>query len=184
MKKKEEQNEDVVFEEDFENLGGDFQKKLKKAKEALKKCQEEKNEYLDGWQRSKADFVNFKKRSEEDKKALRKYANEDLILSILPTLDNFEAALKDHGEGEEIKKWKTGFEHIYSQLKKALESAGAEELNPLNKDFDPNEHEAVEEVETDDKKLDNKVAKVVMKGYKMGDKILRAPQVKVWAIKG
>jgi molecular chaperone GrpE len=182
MKKKEEQNDDIVFEEEVENLAPDFNKKLKKVKEELKKCQKEKEEYLNGWQRSKADFVNFKKRAEEDKKILRKYANEDLVLSILPTLDNFEAALKDHGESEEIKKWKVGFEHVYNQLKKTLESIGVEELNPVGEMFAPTEHEAVEEIKTEDKKQDHKVAEVVMKGYKMGDKILRAPQVKVWVL--
>lgn len=182
-KNKDSQKDDIVFEEEFENTAPDFDKKLKKIKEELKKCQEEKNEYLDGWQRSKADFVNFKKRTEEDKKTLRKYANEDLILSLLPTLDNFEAALKDHGEGEEIKKWKTGFDHIYNQLKRTLELVEVEELNPTGKDFNPSEHEAIEEILTDDQKLDHKVAEVLMKGYKLGDKILRAPQVKVWVLK-
>lgn len=182
-KNKDSQKDDIVFEEELENTAPSFEKKLKKVKEDLKKCQEEKNEYLDGWQRAKADFVNFKKRTEEDKKTLRKYANEDLILSILPTLDNFEAALKDHGEAEEIKKWKTGFEHIYNQLKRTLESVGVEELNPTGKDFNPSEHEAIEELSTDDEKVDHKVAEVLMKGYKLGDKILRAPQVKVWVFK-
>ena len=68
-------------------------------------------------------------------------------------------------------------------IKKTLESVGVEELNPLNKDFDPNQHEAVEEIKTDDKKKDHKIAEVVMKGYKLEDKILRAPQVKVWVLK-
>lgn len=178
-------SEDIIFEPENETgeITFDANKKLKKVKEELKKCQEEKSEYLDGWQRSKADFVNFKKRVEEDKKTLRKYANEDLIISLLPTLDNFEAALKDHGESEEIKRWKTGFDHIYNQLKRTLETVGVEELNPLESNFDPKEHEAVEEIETKDEKIDHKVAEVVMKGYKIGDKILRAPQVKVWVYK-
>lgn len=183
MKKKQEQNEDIVFEEELENTAPNFDKKIKKVKKELKKCQEEKQEYLNGWQRCQADFVNFKKRAEEDKKTLRKYANEDLIISLLPTIDNFEAALKDHGESEDIKKWKIGFEHIYNQLKRTLESIGVEELNPLEKDFNPNEHEAVEEISTEDKKQDHKIAEVVMKGYKMENKILRAAQVKVWVIK-
>lgn len=177
--------EDIVFEPENETgeIAFDANKKLKKAKEDLKKCQEEKQEYLDGWQRVKADFVNYKKRSEEDKKTLRRYASEDLVMSILPTLDNFEAALKDHGESEEIKKWKTGFDHIYGKLKRTLESVGVEELKPLNANFDPSEHEAVEEIPTENEKDDHKVAEVVMKGYKMGDKMLRAPQVKVWVLK-
>jgi len=104
MKKKDQKEEEIIFEE-TEVSGVDFAKKLKKVKDKLKRCQVEKSEYLDGWQRAKADLINFKKRSEEDKKSFAKYANKNLIHDLLPTLDNFEAALKDHGEGEEIKKW-------------------------------------------------------------------------------
>lgn len=172
--------EDIVFEDFTENTGADHQKKLKKIKEELKKCQEEKAEYLDGWQRAKADFVNFKKNAEEDRVTFKKYANEDLIMSLLPTLDNFEAALKDHGESEDIKKWKTGFEHIYSQLKRSLESVGLEQINPLGEQFDPNFHESVEVIESEDNTKDGEIAEVVMKGYKIGEKVLRAPQVKVF----
>lgn len=180
MPNKKDSQDDIVFESELENLGPDFDKKLKKIKKELEKCRKEKEEYLDGWQRSKADFVNFKKRTEEERQNNRKFANENLISYLIPTLDNFEAALKDHGEGEEIKRWKTGFEHIYSQLKKVLESEGVMEMNPKNEKFNPNEHEAVEEVLTDDEKLDHKVAEVIMKGYKISSRILRAPQVKVW----
>ncbi len=183
MKKKNESQDDIVFESDLENSGGDFEKKIKKVKQELIACKKDKEEYLDGWQRTKADFVNFKKRNEEDLKSFRKYANESLLLDIIPTLDNFEAALKDHGEGEEIKKWKTGFEHIYSQLLRTLVSAGVEQIKPLNSTFDPSVHESVETIETNNEDLDQKISEVVMTGYKMGEKILRAPQVKVWALK-
>jgi molecular chaperone GrpE len=180
MGKNEENNDDIVFEENTEVTGADSSKKVKKLQTELQKCKEEKAEYLDGWQRSKAEFVNFKKRSAEDTAKFRMYANESLILEILPTIDNFEAALKDHGESEDTKKWKTGFEHIYNQLLRTLESAGAEQLNPVNEDFDPNKHESVEIIPTENTAEDNKISEVVMKGYRLGEKILRAPQVKVW----
>jgi len=175
--------DDIVFEAEESSVDPVFFKKINKIKKELEKCKKEKEEYLDGWQRSQADFINYKKRANEDTQAFRKYANEDLILSVLPTLDNFEAALKDHGEGAEIKKWKTGFEHIYNQLKKTLEIYGVEQLNPVDENFDPKIHESVEMIETEDKKLDHKISEVVMRGYKIGDKILRSPQVKIWVLK-
>jgi molecular chaperone GrpE len=183
MKNKKVEQDDIVFESDDESVEIDFVQKIKKIKEDLKKCQEEKAEYLDGWQRAKADFINYKKTQEENLHNHRKYANEDLTVSIFPVLDAFEMSLKDHGEGEEIKRWKTGFEHVYKQLKKILESVGVEQLNPEGETFDPNLHESIEMIETDKKDKDHKIAKVVMRGYKLGDKILRAPQVKVWVCK-
>jgi molecular chaperone GrpE len=188
--KKKHIDEDIIFEEDVESLSPDFEKKLKKLKKELQKCQKEKEEYLDGWQRAKADFVNFKKRKEEDKKSFAKYANEDLILSLLPTLDNFEAALKDHGptspkaskDENAVLKYKVGFEHIYNSLLKTFENLGVEQINPEGETFDHNLHESVEQVKTDNKKEDHKVVEVVMKGYKLGDKILRAAQVKVYSL--
>jgi molecular chaperone GrpE len=201
MKKKENKEEEIIFEEVASDaVDVDFVKKIKKVKEELKKCQNEKGEYLDGWQRAKADLINSKKRGEEEKKNFARYANENLIHDLLPTLDNFEAALKmspashkathlrqgSGGQAQDeidISKWKTGFEHIYGQLKKTLGDVGLEEVNPLNEKFDPNVHESVEIKETGNKKEDSKIFEVVMKGYKLGDKIIRAPQVKVFILK-
>lgn len=183
MKKHPTKDDDIVFENESDSMAPDFDKKVKKLKEDLHKCQEEKAQYLDGWQRSQADFINYKKRAGEDAINFRKYANEDLVISILPILDAFEMSLKDHGEGEEVKKWKIGFEHVYKQLKKTLENIGIEQLNPEGENFDPNLHESIEMKETEDESLDHVIAEVVMRGYKLGDKILRAPQVKVWVLK-
>jgi molecular chaperone GrpE len=181
--KKDFDTDEIVIEAEEDSDSSAFDKKLKKVKEDLKKCQEEKSSYLDGWQRAKADFINYKKRAEEDFSNYRKYANEDLIISILPTLDTFEMSLKDHGEGEEVKKWKIGFEHVYNQLKKTLESVGVVQINPEGEDFDANLHESLEMVDTDDASLDHKISEVIMRGYKIGDKIIRHPQVKVWVYK-
>ena len=89
-------DEEIVYEDGSDGFDSDDSsipvKKIKKIKEELKKCQAEKQEYLDGWQRVKADFVNLKKRSEKDRTAFAKYANENFILELLPALDSFDQA--------------------------------------------------------------------------------------------
>ena len=70
-----------------------FNKKIKKQKNKLKACEKERNEYLNGWQRAKADLINFKKEQEKNNSEIFKFANENLILEILPVLDSFELAL-------------------------------------------------------------------------------------------
>jgi molecular chaperone GrpE len=89
MKKDPHNDDEIVFEGEFDSQAVDFDKKVKKLKEDLHKCQEEKAQYLDGWQRSQADFINYKKRAGEDAINFRKYANEDLVISILPIIVNF-----------------------------------------------------------------------------------------------
>lgn len=158
----------------------DAQSKIKKVKEDLKKCQEEKQEYLNGWQRAKADFINYKKRAEESKKELSQYAAGNIISEIIPIIDNFEQAFKNKEVWESVdKNWRTGIEMIYSQLKDVLKNNNVEEIECLGKEFDPKIHESVEMVEVDDKKDNDKIIEVIQKGYKMGDKIIRPPNVKV-----
>jgi molecular chaperone GrpE len=179
--KKDNTAEDIVYEEGAESPGlSDCEVKLKKVKEELKQVKSEKQEYLDGWQRAKADLVNYKKRSEEDKKDFIKYANEDFILEILPVIENFEQAFKNKEVWEKIdKNWTTGIEFIYNQLKKVLEEKGVLEINPMGQEFDPNIHHSIEIIEIEDKKDDGKILEVVQKGYKLGEKIIKHPNVKV-----
>jgi molecular chaperone GrpE len=119
-------DDEIVYEEDSnEPTQSSFSKnpdsKLEKIKKDLKKCQEEKQEYLDGWQRAKADFVNLKKRSDEEKKEFAKYANEQFITELLPALDSFDQAFKNKEAWEKAdKNWRTGIEFIHSQLVSVL----------------------------------------------------------------
>ncbi len=131
--------DDVVFEE--EDGAGDVVKKLR---EKLKKCVEEKQEYLDGWQRSKADFVNVKKKDEELRAGLMSFAKEGIILDILSSVDNFEMAFADKKVWESVdKNWRVGIEYIHSQLLKTLKEHGLEQFDPNGEQFDPNRHDSV-----------------------------------------
>lgn len=169
--------DDVVFEDENENIGTDTVKKLR---EKLKKCVEEKQEYLDGWQRSKADFINAKKKEEEFRAGLVSFAKEELILDLLSSIDNFEMAYADKDVWESVdKNWRVGIEHIHSQLLKTLLEHGLEQFDPLGEQFDPTRHDSVESVVTDKKDDDGKVMEVMQKGYILSNRVIRPAKVKV-----
>jgi len=155
----------------------------------LKTSQEEAKEYLAGWQRAKADLINFKRENEADRQKFAQFATQDLIEELLPVLDSFEAALKHEGRiplSEAIKVTqdetvvaRLGIDRIYKQMLGVLKGRGVEQMNPEGETFNPHEHDSVENVAMDTKSQDGKVVEVVQVGYKLRDKIIRAPKVKV-----
>jgi molecular chaperone GrpE len=153
---------------------------MKKLREKIKKIEAEKMEYLTGWQRAKADLVNARKRDEEDKREAIKYANENLIEELLPTLESFDMAMGNKEAWEKAdKNWRIGVEYIYSQLRKALENNGLVEINPLNEKFDHAKHEAVSYEPVKEEKLDHVIIGVIQKGYSLNGKVMKVPKVKV-----
>jgi molecular chaperone GrpE len=153
---------------------------VKNLRTKLKECEKERKEYLDGWQRAKADLVNARKRDEEERKEFIKLSNERLIEELIPALESFGMAFANKEAWEKVdKNWRMGVEYIYSQLKKALEENGLAEINPVGKKFDPSRDEASEYVPVDDEKQDHIVISVVQKGYTLNGKVLRPPKVKV-----
>ncbi len=170
-----EESDDVVYD-DAENAGD----VIKKLKERLKKTEAEKQEYLNGWQRMKADYVNANKRNEEERKDFIKYATEALVEDLVPTLQNFDSAFSNKEVWEKVdKNWRVGVEYIYQNLRQTLESRGLKEINPLNLPFDPARDEAVEHVEVTTEAEDGKIVEVLQKGYELNGKNLKAPRVKV-----
>ncbi|MEK7575224.1 MAG: nucleotide exchange factor GrpE [Patescibacteria group bacterium] len=154
--------------------------KLKELREKLKKCESEKSEYLTGWQRMKADTVNARKRDEERQKEMIQYANEGLILDLLPVLDSFEMAKANKEAWEKVdKNWRTGIEYIQSQILTILEKNNLKEINPIGQVYNALEHEAIEMLPAKDESEDGKVLLVINKGYKLGDRVIRPPKVKV-----
>ena len=153
---------------------------IKKLREKLKATQKERDEYLAGWQRAKADLINARQRDEADKKEFIKFANEQLIDGLIPVLDSFELAFNNKESWEKAdKNWRAGVEFIYNQLKKALADAGLEEINPLGKIFDPTRDEAVEYVSVDSKSDEHKILAVIQKGYALNGRPMRPPKVRV-----
>ncbi|MCK5286079.1 MAG: nucleotide exchange factor GrpE [Candidatus Pacebacteria bacterium] len=175
-----EDGEDFIIdsEEEINSSFGD--KDTNKLREKLKLAIAEKQEYLDGWQRAKADLVNARKEFEEQRVELLKYSNTDLILQIIPVLDSFEMALKNIDElDKNLKEWSQGVKHIYSQLFSVLEANGVKQIDPLKEEFNPEFHIAVEEVKVDEKKSENIIVEVVQKGYILNNKVIREARVKV-----
>lgn len=180
---KEEENDDFVIESELESVNSLGDKSIKKIKEQLKKTTDDKQEYLAGWQRAKADLINAKKDFESQKKNLLDFANSDLILQIIPVLDSFEMALNHKQEDEFFKQWLQGFSYIYNQLLSVLESNGIKQINPLNEIFNPEFHTALEIIKVDDINQENIILEVVQKGYLLKGKIIREAKVKVGGVK-
>lgn len=181
-KKHQEDSDDIIIEEELSedsHIGGDYQKKIQSLKEKLNKCQSEKEEYLAGWQRAQADFINFKKQNESIFTQAKESSTISMVESLLPILDSFDMALAGNFD-DSFKKWLTGFEYVHQQFKRVLEEQGVVEINPLNQPFSPEEHEAIEEIPTEDEAQDHTVAQVILKGYKTSSRIIRAASVKVY----
>jgi molecular chaperone GrpE len=177
--------DDVSFEESTEE--GDAlstSNKVKKLQAQIKELQKEKQEYLDGWQRARADYANLQKTTDEDRKRMRTLVEENFISELLPTVDSFLMAMSNKEAWEKIDPaWRTGVEYIYSQLMNTLESHNLKLFGEIGETFDPTKHEAVGEESTEDKKLDHKIAKVNQKGFMLGDSILRPARVSVYTLK-
>ena len=156
--------------------------KLKKEIEELKKKLEEteklKKEYLAGWQRARADLLNYKKEELERVGNLIRVANENLIFELLPILDNFDVAEKKLPENLKKDPNFQGILQIKKQILDFLKKHGVEEIESVGKKFDPKFHEVVEEVETD-KFETGQIVEEVQKGYKINGKVLRPAKVKV-----
>ncbi|MEK7109172.1 MAG: nucleotide exchange factor GrpE [Patescibacteria group bacterium] len=152
---------------------------IKRLRERLKKAVEEKQEYLEGWQRARADFANFKREEagiHQDKEARLR---ADFAEALLPALDAFEMAFKTKWYESASLEWKGGVMSIYRELVRSLDRFGVKLFTPLGEPFDPARHEAVREVPVEDKKQDHTVVSVERSGYSVGDTIIRPAQVTV-----
>ncbi len=166
--------DDIVSEEDES-----VPKLIAKLRDKLKVCENEKQEYLDKWQRERADFINYKKRNEEENRQFLKFANERLVEEIIPVLESFEMAFANKKTWESLPEvWRKGIEYIHSQLLNVLKSKGLEELNPSKGEkFNPSIHIAEVTEPTFDKNEDGGIIRVIKKGYGLNGKIIMAPKV-------
>lgn len=170
----------IEFEDDVVAEGGQ-KDKLKKLKEQLATARDEAKTNLDGWQRSRADYVNLQKALDQERIDIRKRATEGVILDLLPAIDTFDMAMKDADTWQAVdEKWRMGVEYIYSQLTKTLEGYDVQPIDDITEHFDPNRHEPLETVDTDDQKQDGTLIDIMQKGYEMNGKIIRPAKVKVY----
>jgi len=151
---------------------------IEELKKKLEELEKQKNEYLTGWQRARADFLNYQRGELQRVGELIKYAGTGLVLKLLPILDNFEIAekkLEKEAKNDENMK---GFLQMKAQIQDFLKSQGVEEIKAIGQKFNPNLHEVVEEVETKDKEQGT-IIEEIQKGYKIHGKVLRPARVKI-----
>lgn len=134
------------------------------------------DEYLAGWQRERADFLNYKREEMERLKLFLGYATEAILLKLLPIVDNLELADKELTEEQKNNGFVKGVLQIASQLRDFLKGQGVEELEVLGKKFNPEFHEAVGEIEGEETGI---VGELVAKGYTLRGRVIRPAKVKI-----
>ena len=145
--------------------------------EANEKLQAEKRELMDRLLRSQAELDNFRKRTHKEKEEIRQHGAENLIRSLLPTLDGFERALQ-HRDENVPEAFFQGFELIYRELREVLRRAGLEAVETEGKLFDPYVHQAVETVNAPGHR-EHEIVGEMQRGYKLKGKLIRPAIVKV-----
>lgn len=191
----ESESDDIVFEE-LDEDGDEMTERQKKKNEKeklkekfedkVKRLEKERDEYLRGWQRAQADYKNRERELDEYKKNIIKFANENLVKEMLPVFDGYDAARSNKEHWEDVNpNWRVGVEYLFSQFLDILADAGVDIYGKEGDEYDSTLHEAIELVELppEEKAKDHKIISVLQKGYKMGDKILRAAKVKVGKLK-
>jgi len=167
------EEDDVIFEES-EEYQKESASKVKSVKEDLKTVKAERQEYLNGWQRSQAELINLKKRHEEDKKSFTKYATENFVMELIPTMDSFDMAFRDKEAWEKApENWRKGIEYIYSQLSNTLENHGVSIIDPIGKQFDHNLHNSIKTTPG----KEGEILEVLQKGYELNGKVIRPANV-------
>lgn len=159
------EQEDIILDED----GAEVPATLQKLKEKLIQCQKERQEYLDGWQRARADFVNLKKEEAESRVQTKARVEEDLAEKLIPLMDAFEAGFAHTSWEKGDRAFTTGIEGIYKEFGRILKDLGVESFEPTGEAFDPALHMPVREEPGES----GKVLRVERKGYKRGATIIR-----------
>ena len=152
------------------------QKALEKLQKQVEEIKKEKDEFLAGWQRAKADLANYKKEEKERMQGLMEYVKHEFLFSFLSVVDNLERAEGQLKEEEKSSKVIQGFLQIGKQLREFFKSHGVKEIEAMGKEFSPSLHEAIATVQGE---KSGKVVEVLEKGYMIQNKLLRPAKVKV-----
>ncbi len=134
-------------------------------------------ELKDKYLRLYSEFDNFRKRTAKERGDLIKTANEDVIKAIIPTLDDFERALKSLGDDESIRPVKEGVEIIFHKLYKTLETKGLKAMTSIGETFDVELHEAITQIPAPSEEMKGKILDEIEKGYFLNDKVIRFAKV-------
>ncbi len=130
------------------------------------------NENFEGWQRERADFLNYKKRVEREQASLKNFIVADIVKKYLAVLDDMELAFKNRPTSEDCQGWVEGIALIHQKLNSILENEGVEKIPAEGLEFDPNIHEAVTQIDSPNHES-GMVVEVMRVGYKIGDRVIR-----------
>ena len=171
--------DEISFEDVNEEGEVDARTTIKKLREKIKKLEGEKQEYLDLSQRTRADYVNFKKEVETNRLSDRKFATKRFIEELLPVLDSYDMAKGNTIAWEKVdQNWRVGIEYIFGQLRTVLENEGVTQFGKVGDTFDPNFHESMEMVTVENESENDKIISILQSGYRMNEIVLRPARVK------
>ncbi len=170
-----EENEQSTQESVEEVIAEQEEKDINEVDELGVKLQEMSDKYL----RLTAEFDNYRRRTLKEKMELTKTAGENLLVKILPVIDNFERAIQSMEQTEDVTAVRDGILLIYHDFKKFLEQNGVAEIEAINKEFDTDLHEAITKVPAPEEAMKGKVVDCIEKGYKLNDKVMRFSKVVV-----
>jgi molecular chaperone GrpE len=174
----EEETDDVVFDDEAELSTAEV---IKKLRSKLKTAVEEKQAYLNNWQKDKAEFINARKRDDESKQEFLKFSKMAVIEDILPVLDSFDMAMANTASWEQVsKEWRNGVEGIFGQLQGILAKHDVKPFGAKGEAFDPNLHHSIGMIKAENGEADHTIAEVLQKGYMMSGKVIRPALVKVF----
>jgi molecular chaperone GrpE len=171
--------DDVEFEADDSPDSNTHEKllaKVEKLKSDLKKSQAEKQEYLDGWQRMRADVANVKRDQSQAMAGIQSAVKEEVISDFIPILDSFDMAMQGEGWNSVNDSWRKGVEYIHAQCLAVLDKHGIASFGKAGELFDPQLHESAQEVE-DASVSAHSIVRVLRHGYRMNGRLIRPAQV-------
>lgn len=166
--------EDATCDENVTDINSKLEEK--KINDKIEELQKQIDEKDDKYKRLQAEYSNYMRRTQQEKETIGIFANEKILNELIPVIDSMERALEACTDKEDT--MFKGGELVYKQLKDMITKFGVEEIEAQDADFDPNLHLAVMQ-ESVDGVEPNKVVMVLQKGYKLGNKVLRASMVKV-----
>jgi molecular chaperone GrpE len=154
--------------------------KLAALRGKLKAAHKERDEYLAGWQRAKADVVNVRRMAADDTAMASVRAKAALLGSLLPAFDSFEQAKSDDAWHALPEEWRKGMERVFSQLEKGFAEQSVERFAKAGEPFDPQHHECMSMAPATEAAQDHTIAQVLQQGYRIGETVVRPAKVTVY----
>jgi molecular chaperone GrpE len=177
LQEEKEKNTDNQSVENMDNVSEGQENGQKQVTNEVEALKNEVGELKDKYLRLYSEFENFRRRTSKEKLDILKTANEDVIMSLLPVLDDFERAQKAFKESNENKALKEGMDLIQNKLFKTLESKGLKPMEAMGTAFDSDLHEAITQAPAPSEDLKGKIIEVLEKGYYLNDKVIRHAKV-------